>query len=372
MPAFQCAFCDHANPVGAKFCNACGSPLNLKPCAECDAVNEDTATACYKCGADLRNPQLEMAVSPASESLVEPALAANVEADHKPSLEAAADILVTMPASLALGAGSAERHETNLASRDHRNWRQQVFGMQWTTRPSGIASSTSGAASEDGRPTLLKASLTSLVVIALAVSTHYVYRQQAVGPDTRSADARSPSIPGGAQPAAVTAGTSASDGVSGPQSGSAGNAVSQPEADSDQATNTASAQRERGNDTGNDAGTERPTNDGTEEAPVPSATPVDAPVAAQAPVAPTDIAAPANAPKISAAPPDTQSRSTRQGAAHSSTNRPPAPGVSAGIRAPSREVGSRGSSRETRRIAQCTEAVAALGFCNREAQGESR
>ena len=44
-----CPFCDHRNPVGAKFCNDCGSPL--KPCDQCDAVNYQAATKCYKCGA---------------------------------------------------------------------------------------------------------------------------------------------------------------------------------------------------------------------------------------------------------------------------------------------------------------------------------
>ena len=47
----MCAFCDHRNPAGAKFCNDCASPLHLRPCNQCDAVNHQTATNCYKCGA---------------------------------------------------------------------------------------------------------------------------------------------------------------------------------------------------------------------------------------------------------------------------------------------------------------------------------
>jgi ribosomal protein L40E len=47
----MCAFCDHRNPAGAKFCNDCASPLHLKPCKQCDAVNDQAATNCYKCGA---------------------------------------------------------------------------------------------------------------------------------------------------------------------------------------------------------------------------------------------------------------------------------------------------------------------------------
>ncbi len=47
-----CPFCDHHNPAGAKFCNDCCSPLDLKPCNQCDAVNHQAATNCYKCGAE--------------------------------------------------------------------------------------------------------------------------------------------------------------------------------------------------------------------------------------------------------------------------------------------------------------------------------
>jgi len=46
-----CAFCDHRNPPGARFCNECSSPLELKPCRQCDAVNEQDATTCHSCGA---------------------------------------------------------------------------------------------------------------------------------------------------------------------------------------------------------------------------------------------------------------------------------------------------------------------------------
>ena len=47
-----CRFCDHHNPVAAKFCNDCGSPLHLKPCNQCDAVNLQAATTCRQCGAE--------------------------------------------------------------------------------------------------------------------------------------------------------------------------------------------------------------------------------------------------------------------------------------------------------------------------------
>src|SRR5262245_39825075 len=65
MRPFQCSFCGHDNPVNAKFCNECGSPLHLALCA-CGAVNEVADAKCYKCGAPL-----ESAPSPAAASDLE-------------------------------------------------------------------------------------------------------------------------------------------------------------------------------------------------------------------------------------------------------------------------------------------------------------
>src|SRR5438874_6109514 len=53
MSPSRCRFCDHGNPEGARFCNACGSPLHLKPCPQCEAVNDTAAAQCYECGAVL-------------------------------------------------------------------------------------------------------------------------------------------------------------------------------------------------------------------------------------------------------------------------------------------------------------------------------
>jgi hypothetical protein len=49
----RCRFCDHENPNDARFCNACGSPLHLKPCPRCESVNDVAAEQCYECGASL-------------------------------------------------------------------------------------------------------------------------------------------------------------------------------------------------------------------------------------------------------------------------------------------------------------------------------
>lgn len=53
MSPHDCPFCNHPNPEGAKFCNACGSPLHLTPCGDCGAVNNLAETHCWRCGALL-------------------------------------------------------------------------------------------------------------------------------------------------------------------------------------------------------------------------------------------------------------------------------------------------------------------------------
>jgi ribosomal protein L40E len=83
MSLFHCRFCDHDNPPGARFCNACGSPLYLKPCSQCDAVNESAATQCYQCGAPLpagnATEEALIGTTPALSSAVEAAPGAEVE-----------------------------------------------------------------------------------------------------------------------------------------------------------------------------------------------------------------------------------------------------------------------------------------------------
>jgi len=54
-PKLDCTMCDHPNPVGSRFCNACGVPVHLIECPHCDAVNDVASPACYKCAQPLSN-----------------------------------------------------------------------------------------------------------------------------------------------------------------------------------------------------------------------------------------------------------------------------------------------------------------------------
>jgi ribosomal protein L40E len=47
--SLQCLFCNHDNPVEAKYCMECGSQMNLKLCKQCEAINGRTAPSCHNC-----------------------------------------------------------------------------------------------------------------------------------------------------------------------------------------------------------------------------------------------------------------------------------------------------------------------------------
>lgn len=59
MFSLHCHFCEHVNPVGAKFCSDCGVSLNLRPCKACAAASELAAAACRVCGAALAPVTIE-------------------------------------------------------------------------------------------------------------------------------------------------------------------------------------------------------------------------------------------------------------------------------------------------------------------------
>ena len=110
-----CAFCGHRNPTGARFCNDCAAPLDLKPCKQCDGVNDHAATSCHQCGTPYAGS------APTSEPM-----GALLSADHAPapdvdatgrSLRSRELILAALAAIVILGAYDAYRvHGTRPAA----------------------------------------------------------------------------------------------------------------------------------------------------------------------------------------------------------------------------------------------------------------
>ena len=52
----HCPQCQHANPAGALFCNACGAKLEVV-CPACSQVNPPGSRFCNACGHNLAQPQ---------------------------------------------------------------------------------------------------------------------------------------------------------------------------------------------------------------------------------------------------------------------------------------------------------------------------
>jgi hypothetical protein len=49
----MCPVCEHRNPRGSRFCNECGSPLQLRFCPACHAAEDVMALECRSCGEKL-------------------------------------------------------------------------------------------------------------------------------------------------------------------------------------------------------------------------------------------------------------------------------------------------------------------------------
>lgn len=88
MPSHQCRFCGHINPDGAKYCNECGTQLNLRPCRLCDAINDVAADHCHKCGAALPEQPAPALAPVAAATVLAGANAPLKEGEPEPALAA--------------------------------------------------------------------------------------------------------------------------------------------------------------------------------------------------------------------------------------------------------------------------------------------
>lgn len=111
MAAMHCLTCEHPNSASAKFCEQCGSALNLRLCVKCEAVNDSKAARCHSCEAPLASaralPRRRTLVALAAAGVVGVGFAAGALylLDRKP-LEAATQARVAPTA-----AAPAERSE---------------------------------------------------------------------------------------------------------------------------------------------------------------------------------------------------------------------------------------------------------------------
>lgn len=86
MFGIQCLFCDHDNPVAAKYCMECGAQLTLKLCMQCEAVNDRSAASCHSCRSAF--PAEPMAKRAGTADSIHEALLSSDRSLHKQSRKA--------------------------------------------------------------------------------------------------------------------------------------------------------------------------------------------------------------------------------------------------------------------------------------------
>lgn len=123
MASLTCSFCNHANPVGAKFCNECGSPLGLRPCAHCDAINDVDAKYCHHCGTLLN----ERAAAPVGVPGQPPR---GADAAAESSVVRALGAVGPEPASARAASPASVRELSSAAERLDAFWRDSMQAVE--------------------------------------------------------------------------------------------------------------------------------------------------------------------------------------------------------------------------------------------------
>jgi double zinc ribbon protein len=351
MVSSLCPFCQHSNPAVAKFCNDCGSPLTLKPCNQCGAVNDRAAKNCHECHAELtetpRAPEPEL-ISSSAEA------ADSISSSHRmdfaptpmPSRRSAPDTVGLFAGRLAASAEVGAEED------------QPVDGHV-IKRPSALRSVTRMVNLSKLAPASVeyrwpRAALIAGVVVVVAVSGYYVNHNQAqYNPGMSEPDPGAPTTaalgpPSSSPPTKIEVPTNSAQplGSGGPSAiGVADRAFTATEASAGSTSEVPAA--------------------ASESAKTPTTQPqsVNDDSLAQPPVPRADPAQPSS-PNAMAA--DT-AHETRQSASQVNAARTPggrstksSPASTAALL---QQQGTEAPS-EAPRVSVCTDAVAALGFCN--------
>ncbi len=96
----KCPKCGFANPDGAKFCNKCGSKMNLV-CPGCRSVNPTGSKFCNECGLNLSEPETERRIDYTQPESYTPKHLADRILTTRSSIEGERKIVTVMFADLA-------------------------------------------------------------------------------------------------------------------------------------------------------------------------------------------------------------------------------------------------------------------------------
>ena len=200
-PAFasQCLFCEHANPVGAKFCNDCAGPLHLKLCKQCDAINDLPATNCYKCGAGFPSQLLPLAEALSTAQTAGSALASlafgdgDIERGHTPLPQRASEArnLLQRPQGDDLAATRA--HDMEAIVREARRLIRGVSPFFFVHKRAAHVFSVRHFMATVQRSRVARVALPAFLVAALALSGRYLYGHLQSDLGGRSSAIRAPS-----------------------------------------------------------------------------------------------------------------------------------------------------------------------------------
>src|SRR5882762_6318647 len=83
-----CPVCEHRNPRGSRFCNECGSPLQLRFCPACHAAEDVMSLECRTCGAKL--PMIVLTDAAVTPAEVHPSIESTTESIWKTETPVAA------------------------------------------------------------------------------------------------------------------------------------------------------------------------------------------------------------------------------------------------------------------------------------------
>jgi hypothetical protein len=231
MSSVSCHFCSQCNPAGSKFCNQCGSPVDLKPCAKCEAMNHIAVDRCYQCGTPFAiDENLEFAEAGASarNASAAPSGAGEVGVESGSTRQESANPLPERipvvlsqrmdPASAPADAGRHERAHAQASAQDLPG----ADDDPWIDprRALGTARDTARRAERRGAT---RAAFAGVVVCAVVGAGYYAYQAQmlprvanvaralhlsndpAPGATPASSSATSPSSPSGTVPASPAA-----------------------------------------------------------------------------------------------------------------------------------------------------------------------
>jgi hypothetical protein len=361
MPTLDCPFCERQNPEDAKFCNACGSPLHLKPCKECGAVDDIGAKACYKCGAPFpaRVPKVHSEV--ALQAVPDPASGHLIEL-FQGTREATTDYALHQPAPplRAVGGPSRSAAVTRIGGARHLN--QVVLAD---------AHDSDGEKSlRIGYRTMLGALVALLLGMSIAAALHFrgggpqAEKSAATAAPEPQSEPTRPHGPAGSagqpQPAAPSAPIAASVGAA-PRTAAL---AAPPEPQSGVATAEPGPRNEAGGSTPEPIRTQEPATapNGAAAADSQEQNVGGLRGAETPPLKPADGAKASPGKERSARLASSRSHRDRRGAGKRS---PPGSGETAVSRAPSASQQATVPSRAPAGTSyKCTEAVAALGLCN--------